>query len=48
MKHFRLREQAGAAPQSYGLGIKEVWEVSCTTSSCLPACLPGGLAAAWV
>ncbi len=28
MKHFRLREQAGADPQTYALGLKEVWEVS--------------------
>lgn len=27
MKHFRLREQAGADPQTYALGLKEVWEV---------------------
>ena len=28
MRHFQLRERVGAAPQSYGLGLKEVWEVS--------------------
>ncbi len=28
MKRFRLREQAGADPQTYALGLKEVWEVS--------------------
>ena len=27
MKRFRLREQAGADPQTYALGLKEVWEV---------------------
>lgn len=27
MKHFQLRERVGASPQSYALGIKEVWEV---------------------
>ena len=28
IKHFKLRERVGASPQSYALGIKEVWEVS--------------------
>ena len=28
MKRFKLREQAGADPQTYALGLKEVWEVS--------------------
>lgn len=28
MKHYKLREQAGADPQTYALGLKEVWEVS--------------------
>jgi flavin-dependent dehydrogenase len=28
MKRFGLREQAGAQPQTYALGVKEVWEVS--------------------
>ena len=27
MKHYKLREQAGADPQTYALGLKEVWEV---------------------
>ena len=27
MKRFRLREQVQADPQTYALGIKEVWEV---------------------
>lgn len=27
MNRFRLREQAGADPQTYALGLKEVWEV---------------------
>ena len=27
MKRFGLREKAGADPQTYALGIKEVWEV---------------------
>ncbi|GAB4818732.1 hypothetical protein N2152v2_005778 [Parachlorella kessleri] len=27
IKHFKLREKVGASPQSYALGIKEVWEV---------------------
>ncbi len=27
MKRFKLREQAGADPQTYALGLKEVWEV---------------------
>lgn len=27
MKTFRLREEAGASPQTYGLGLKEVWKV---------------------
>ena len=27
MKRFALREQAGADPQTYALGLKEVWEV---------------------
>ena len=36
MKRFRLREQAGADPQTYALGLKEVWEVRhgpCSTAS---------------
>ena len=28
MKRYKLREQAGADPQTYALGLKEVWEVS--------------------
>jgi flavin-dependent dehydrogenase len=27
MKHYGLREAAGASPQTYALGLKEVWEV---------------------
>jgi electron-transferring-flavoprotein dehydrogenase len=27
MKRYSLREKAGADPQTYGLGIKEVWEI---------------------
>jgi hypothetical protein len=27
LKRFRLREKAGAEPQTYALGVKEVWEV---------------------
>ncbi|KAI3438297.1 hypothetical protein D9Q98_000731 [Chlorella vulgaris] len=27
MKRFGLREQAGAQPQTYALGVKEVWEI---------------------
>mmetsp|Transcript_31579 Transcript_31579/g.89679 ORF Transcript_31579/g.89679 Transcript_31579/m.89679 type:complete len:609 (-) Transcript_31579:100-1926(-) len=27
VKTFKLREEAGACPQTYGLGLKEVWEV---------------------
>lgn len=27
MKRYQLAEKAGADPQTYGLGIKEVWEV---------------------
>jgi electron-transferring-flavoprotein dehydrogenase len=27
MKHFKLREKGGAQPQTYALGLKEVWEV---------------------
>ena len=27
MKRYKLREQAGADPQTYALGLKEVWEV---------------------
>ena len=27
MKRFGLREKAGAQPQTYALGMKEVWEV---------------------
>jgi len=33
MKHFRLREQAGADPQTYALGLKEVWEVRCLATA---------------
>jgi hypothetical protein len=29
MKRFKLREDAGADPQTYALGLKEVWEVIC-------------------
>lgn len=28
MKRFQLREQVGAQPQTYALGLKEVWEVA--------------------
>ena len=28
MKRYKLREQASADPQTYALGLKEVWEVS--------------------
>ena len=28
MKQYKLREQAGADPQTYALGLKEVWEVN--------------------
>lgn len=27
MRAFSLREKEGASPQTYGLGVKEVWEV---------------------
>ena len=27
METFELREAAGADPQTYGLGVKEVWEI---------------------
>lgn len=27
MQHYGLREAAGASPQTYALGLKEVWEV---------------------
>lgn len=27
MERYNLREKAGACPQTYALGIKEVWEV---------------------
>ncbi|BDA46861.1 Electron transfer flavoprotein-ubiquinone oxidoreductase [Coccomyxa sp. Obi] len=27
MKHYRLRVEAGADPQTYAIGLKEVWEV---------------------
>lgn len=27
MQHFGLRESANASPQTYALGLKEVWEV---------------------
>ena len=27
MKRFRLRERVGAQPQTYALGLKEVWQV---------------------
>jgi electron-transferring-flavoprotein dehydrogenase len=27
MKTFELREAVGADPQTYGLGVKEVWEI---------------------
>jgi hypothetical protein len=28
MKQYKLREQAGCDPQTYALGLKEVWEVN--------------------
>jgi flavin-dependent dehydrogenase len=27
MAHYGLREAVGACPQTYALGLKEVWEV---------------------
>ena len=27
MKQFQLRERVGAQPQTYALGLKEVWQV---------------------
>ena len=40
MKRFALREQAGADPQTYALGLKEVWEVRTRRAS---AALAAGL-----
>lgn len=33
MKKYSLREEAGAEPQTYAIGLKEVWEVSCLSAS---------------
>ena len=36
MKRFGLREKAGADPQTYALGIKEVWEARAPVSPHVP------------
>jgi len=35
MSHFGLRDSANACPQTYALGLKEVWEVPEEVSCCL-------------
>lgn len=36
MKRFQLREQVGAQPQTYALGLKEVWEVGAQAGGVQP------------